>query len=168
MPSSTGSFELSVSLGENSFSASGKHDLVLKAFEDFKALTGRSGDSTVPKGQGSTTRAKPGASGKVTSSSGGLPLPAYLSTLKLAGNKERATAILVWSTGDGQERLTTAEIKALWTKTHLKPASNLSRDLGEAVKKGWIVLEGKGQEQGWAAHGFGKKAVSEWVAAEKE
>jgi len=49
MPSSTGSFELSVSLGENSFSASGKHDLVLKAFEDFKALTGRSGDSTVPK-----------------------------------------------------------------------------------------------------------------------
>ena len=104
----------------------------------------------------------------MASSSGGLPLPAYLSTLKLAGNKERATAILVWSAGDGQERLTTAEIKALWTKTHLKPASNLSRDLGEAVKKGWIVLEGTGQEQGWAAHGFGKNAVSEWVAAEKE
>jgi hypothetical protein len=41
MPTPANSFTLSVTLGEDSFSASGKHDLVLKAFEDFKALTGR-------------------------------------------------------------------------------------------------------------------------------
>jgi hypothetical protein len=41
MPAPASSFTLSVTLGEHSFSASGKHDLVLKAFEDFKVLTGQ-------------------------------------------------------------------------------------------------------------------------------
>lgn len=113
--------------------------------------------ATRPKQTGRT-----GGSGGTTGSGAGpasVPLPAYIDSLRLAGNKERVTAILVWSADAGKEQVTAAEIKALWSKTHLKPAGNLSRDIAAAAKKGWITSEG----QGWVAHGFGKKAAAGWV-----
>ena len=163
MPTPNASFELSVSLGDDSFFASGKYDLVLKAFEEFKAMTGRSvaaGSKAAPRTGPAKQRGSGSDGGQNASAASGLLLPAYIDMLTLMGNKERVTAILVWSAENGKEALTPAEIKALWVKTHLKPAANLSRDIAAAAKKGWIASEG----QGWVAHGFGKKAVAGWAA----
>lgn len=82
--------------------------------------------------------------------------------LELAGNKERATAILAWASESGKDRLTTNEIEGLWKKTHFKVAGNLGRDLGLAAKEGWIALEGKAPDQAWVIHGFGKDALASW------
>jgi hypothetical protein len=161
MPTSTAVFELSVSIGGNSFSASGKHDLVLKAFEDFKALTGGSvGDPTPTKPRGSKTKSNGG--GASSPSTDGFPLPAYVKAIKLVGNKERATAILAWASENGKVRLTTREIEDLWKTTHFKVAGNLKRDLGLAAKEGWVAREGKGSDQAWVIHGFGKTTLASW------
>lgn len=168
MPPSASSFTLSVALGSDSFSASGKHDLVLKAFEDFKALTGRSRDRAAPTVRAPATKAKPAGSSATTSAPAGVPLPAYIKTLKLSGNKERATAILVWAAENGKDRLTTSEIEREWKKTNLKPPGNLGRDLGLGAKEGWIALEGKAPDQAWVVHGFGKQALASWGKADKK
>jgi hypothetical protein len=165
MPTPSAQFQLSVSLGGDSFSACGKHDLVLKAFEDFKELTGQARDSLPSKGRGSATKTKP-ATGAANASLGGLPLPAYVKSLKLAGNKERATAILVWAAENGKDRLKTTEIESYWKTTHFKRPGNLGRDLGLAAKEGWIALEGKPPDQAWVVHGFGKEALASWGKSE--
>jgi len=164
MPSAA--FELSVSIGGDSFSASGKHDLVLKAFEDFKTLTGRSGDPAPTKPRGSARKTKSNSGGASSSTADGLLLPAFVKSIKLAGNKEKATAILAWAAENGKDRLTTNEVENLWKKTHFKVASNLSRDLGAAAKEGWIELEGKAPDQAWVIHGFGKTALASWGEAD--
>jgi hypothetical protein len=159
---------MAMSFGDSSFSASGRHDQVIKAFEDFKGLIGRSGASASvvsPTAKPAKTTAQPKvpSPGSVAfaSKADGLPLQGYLAGLDLPTNWQRATAILIWSAEhDGKENLTAGEIKKLWAKTHFKSPGNLSRDLGVASKNGWIVYEGKH----YFAHGFGKKAASEWVA----
>ena len=166
MPEPASSFTLAVTIGKNSFSASGKHDLVLKAFEEFKALTGRSKDPAAPTVRAPARKAEPAGSSATMSAPAGVPLPAYIKTLKLSGNKERATAILVWAAENGKDRLTTSEIEREWKKTNLKPPANLSRDLGLAAKEGWIALEGKGNDQAWMVHGFGKQALAGWGTAD--
>jgi hypothetical protein len=168
MPPAAGSFVLAVTLGQDSFSASGKHDLVLRAFEDFKTLTGRGTPaSPVPPASkaGKTSGTKSQAATSATAAADGLPLQGYLAGLDLPTNIERATAILIWSADHGgKERLSAAEIKSLWAKTHFKTPGNLSRDLGVAAKNGWIVPEGNGTARVYFVQGFGKKAASEWIA----
>jgi hypothetical protein len=165
MPPSASSFALAVTLGQDSFSASGKHDLVLKAYEDFKAMTGRGGVPAPASATGKTGKAgastKQPATGSTTTTADGLPLQGYLAELDLPTNWQRVTAILIWSADHGGKgSLTTGEVKKLWAKTHFKSPGNLSRDIGVAAKNGWIMTEGKAH----FAHGFGRKAASEWVA----
>jgi hypothetical protein len=181
MPAPASSFTLSVTLGNDSFSASGKPDLVQEAFEDFKALVthGGSGAATSPRrkapGAPKTRRRarrtdNDGPSGSLPHSDE-MPVQLFLAGLKLKGNSKIGTAILVWAAKHTDTpRLTPLQIHELWEQTEFKPpspASNTVRDLEPAVKKGWIKREGRGAGQTYSAPAFGLKEVAKWTADEE-
>jgi hypothetical protein len=167
MSTSASSFALSVTLGEHSFSASGKSDLVLKAFEDFKVLTGR-GDAPDAGGQKGATasKAKPP---KVPKSPGNMTLPAFLARLTLKGGVQIGTAIVVWSAQhNDKNKLSSTEVQALWKQTKYKLPSNLgnlTRDLNKAVKQGLLRKEGEHKSQVFYADAYEQDQVETWVTS---
>jgi hypothetical protein len=168
MAAPTSLFTLDVRLGEDAFSASGKPDLVLKAFEDFKALTGHIGDGPQP-----TTSAKRAPRERhIKTPHGEVLLQEFLAKLKLKGNAQVGAAILSWATQHGEkDKLTTLELHELWEQTEHKaptPASNVTRDLGPAIKKGWVKKEGKGKGQTFHAQAYGQKEVAKLAAASED
>jgi hypothetical protein len=162
------SFVLSVTLGEHSFSASGKPDLVLKAFEDFKALTrkGDAYDAAVQKGT-AAGKAKPP---KAPKSPSNMTLPAFLARLTLKGGAQIGTAIVVWSAQHtDKNKLTPAEVQALWKQTKYKLPSNLgnlTRDLNKAVKQGLLRKEGQRKEQVFYADAYEQQQVEAWATSD--
>jgi hypothetical protein len=166
MPAPTGSFDLSVSLGEASFSASGKPDLVLKAFEDFKALTGHADVAQQASAGRRTTSAKRASS--ASPPSGDLSLPAFLARLKIKGGAQVGTAIIAWSAQyDGKDRLTPKEVEVLWKRTKYKVPStvgNLTRDLNKAVKAGLLRKDEQGRGKVvFYADAYEQQQVEQWA-----
>jgi hypothetical protein len=163
VPSATGFFALDVRLGEDSFSASGKPDLVLKAYEDFKALTGHGGDDPPPR-----VAAKRAARSTQTKTHDEVFLQEFLATLNLKGNGQVGAAILAWTAQYGEkEKLTALELHELWEQTEHRaptPAANIPRDLTPAIRKGWVKKEGKGQGQTFYAQAYGQKEVAKLAA----
>jgi hypothetical protein len=167
MPAPAGSFTLSVTLGDDSFSASGKHDLVLKAFEDFKALSGQGGVPHEAEQTGTTRRtAKPP---KAPKPPGGMTLPAFLARLTIKGGPRTGTAIVAWSAQHtAKDKLTPADVEALWKQTKYKLPSthgNLTRDLNRAVKQGWLRKEGSGRGQVFYADPYEQQQVETWATS---
>ncbi len=165
MPASASSFTLAVTVGEHSFSASGKHDLVLKAFEDFKALTGQ-GDVPDASGQKGTAvgKAKPP---KAPKSPDNMTLPAFLARLTLKGGTQTGAAIVAWSAQHtDKDKLAPPEVQALWKQTKYKvPSSlgNLTRDLNKAVKQGLLRKEGERKDQVFYADAYEQQQVDAWA-----
>jgi hypothetical protein len=168
MSVSASSFTLSVTLGEYAFSASGKPDRVLKAFEDFKVLTGW-GDAPDAADQKGTTTGK-AKRPKVPKSPGNMTLPAFLARLTLKGGVQVGTAIVVWSAQHtDKNKLTPAEIQALWKQTKYKLPSNrgnLSRDLNKAVKQGLLRKEGERMGQVFYADAYEQQQVEAWATSD--
>ncbi|MGE5282228.1 MAG: hypothetical protein ACM3N0_07905 [Chloroflexota bacterium] len=167
MPTSASSFTLSVTLGEHSFSASGKSNLVFKAFEDFKVLAGQGDAPDDAERKGATAgKTKPS---KVPKPPGNMTLPAFLARLTLKGGAQIGTAIVVWSAQHSDKnKLTPAEIQALWKQTKYKLPSNrgnLSRDLNKAVKQGLLRKEGERQSQVFYADAYEQQQVEAWATS---
>lgn len=82
------------------------------------------------------------------------PLPIFLAKHALKTNPEKALAVVQWAvrTG-GKDSLSPAEVEDYWRKTAMKLPGNTGRDLGSAVKKGWLVQPEDGR---YAATGFGE------------
>ena len=150
-------------LGEDSFSASGKPDLVLKAYEDFKALTGHGRDDQPPR-----VAAKRAVRSTQTETHDEVLLQEFLAALNLHGNGQVGAAILSWAAQHGEkQKLTTLELHELWEQTEHKvpaPASNIPRDLTSVIRKGWVKKEGKGQGQTFHAQAYGQKEVAKLAA----
>jgi hypothetical protein len=168
VPAPASSFTLSVTLGEDSFSAEGKHDLVLKAFEEFKALAGRGDAPDVAEQKGTSRKAKPP---KASKPSGNMTLPAFLARLTLSSGPKTGAAIVAWSAQHGDKnKLTSSEVRELWKETKYKLPStlgNVTRDLNEAAKKGLLRKEGKGPSLVFYADAYEQEKVETWVAPEK-
>jgi hypothetical protein len=171
MPDPASSLTLSVTLGEDSFSASGKPDLVQKAFEEFKALTGHPRDAAAvaPRKDAGSRRSGNGkANGSGAKTSGDLTLPAFLARLKLQGGPQIGTAIVAWSAQYGDEaKLTSSEVEKLWKRTRYKVPStlgNVTRDLNKAVTKGLLRREGEGRGVVFYANAYEQSEVEKWVA----
>jgi hypothetical protein len=168
MAAPAGSFALSVTLGDDSFSASGKHDLVLKAFEDFKALTvqGDVPDAASQKGA-AAGKAKPP---KAPKSPGNMTLPAFLARLTFKGGAHTGAAIVAWSAQHSdKDKLTPAEVQALWRQTKYKVPSNLgnlARDLNKAVKQGLLRKEGERKDQVFYADAYEQQQVEAWATGD--
>jgi hypothetical protein len=168
MPAPASTFTLSVTLGEHSFSASGKHDLVLKAFEDFKALTGQvdAPDAAEQKGT-AAGKAKPP---KAPKPPGNMTLPAFLARLTLKGGAQIGTAIVVWSAQHtDKNKLAPAEVQGLWKQTKYKLPSNLgnlTRDLHKAVKQGLLRKEGERKGLVFYADAYEQQQVEAWATSD--
>ena len=168
MSASASSFTLSVTHGEHSFSASGKPDLVLKTFEDFKVLAGWGDAPDAAKQKGASAgKAKPP---KVPKSPGNMTLPAFLARLTLKGGAQIGTAIVAWSAQhNDKSKLTPADVQALWKQTKYKLPSNrgnLARDLNKAVKQGLLRKEGERGHQIFYADAYEQDQVEAWAKSD--
>jgi hypothetical protein len=167
MPASASGFTLSVTLSEDSFSATGKHDLVLKAFEDFKALTGQSDAPDAAAGKGAV-RSKTKAP-KAPKPSGNMTLPAFLARLTMKGGAQTGAAIVAWSAQHAnKDKLTPGEVQSLWKQTKYKVPSNLgnlTRDLNKAVKQGLLRKEGDRKDQVFYADAYEQQQVEAWATS---
>jgi hypothetical protein len=172
------SLELSVTLGEASFSASGDTEVVLKTFADFKEwATASPSESpgtpkrTKPKFEGGNG-GDPGKDEKpVLAAKTSLPLKPYVDRFTLKNNRMKGTAILAWSAeSGGKAQLTAAGVLDLWKKTGFRAPSNLGnlgRDLRDAATEGWLDLHGTGRDQTFSINTYGEGIVQGW-AKDKE
>jgi hypothetical protein len=164
-------FELAVSFGDASFSASGKTGMVLDAYADFKDLLQvRAAASGTLKTERIDEPEQPDAakspSGNVKAPTD-LPLKPYVGQFKLPGNKEKATAVLAWSAESGAETaLTVTEIETLMKKGGFKAPANLARDLRQAEGEGWIDSSGSGRSSKFSINGYGEGVLAGWTTAE--
>ena len=159
MATSTAPFQLSVTLGTASFSASGDATLVLQTFAEFKELAATPNVSRA-KPQQSVEQPESKHDAEVKRSTT-LPLKPYLSNYKLPGNKHKTAAVLAWSAeSNGKRALTLAELEALWKRTSFKMPKNLGRDVRAAREEGWLDSEGTGRAELFSINGFGEDAVS--------
>jgi hypothetical protein len=178
MPDSQEPFSLTVTLGTATFAASGRPELVKEAFDDFKQLLKQRAESATrdtdtgdSSGARPTKRAPTAHSAHDHADGPALPLPAFLRTLTLPGNKEVSAAIVAWSDKYGEQKiLSAAEIGTLWKTTARKPPSsapNLVRDVRAAAKQGWIHTTGSGSSLKFNATGFTHETVDGWKAIAK-
>lgn len=170
MTSYSGEFALSITLKDAAFSAHGDASTVLDAYEDFKSLLSMS-----PQADGGTPETESQDKASKASSSGfdgsvphtDLPLKPFLSEHNLKGNKEKATAIVAWSGGSGNEAsLAVADIEKLWKKTSFKAPKNLARDIRKAEAEGWLHRDGKAgsPDATFTLTGYGQQIVEGWKA----
>lgn len=167
MAAPASSFALSVTIGDDSFSASGNHDLVLKAFEDFKVLTGQSGTPDAPEQKAAS---RPKAKLRASKAGGDMTLPAFLARLTIKGGAQTGAAIVAWSAHHADnDKLTPTEVQALWKQTKYKvPSSlgNLTRDLNNAVKQGLLRKEGDRKDQVFYADAYEQQQVESWATTD--
>lgn len=161
--------DLSLTIGESSFSGSGKSDVVMSALERFLGAVGED-DSAVsptvekpvkPPAKRQTKRRTSNAQAPNGSSATPIqvvkePLPALLKKLDLRGNKKIGTAVVAWAAvNDGKSVCSVAEVRGYWRRTPLKAPANLNRDLEDAAKAGWLNKT----DDGYSLTGFGKSEV---------
>jgi len=170
MAAEPGAFELSITIGDASFSASGPSDLVLSSFAEFKELvaSGAKPPARTPKPAAVSADNQNAPDGTVeTRQVTTRALKPFLGEHTLKGNKEKITAILAWSAErDGEkDKLSRDELKTLWKQTGKVPAG-FSRDLRAAEVEGWIESEGKGQGTVFfIAPVHGEDTVAGWKTA---
>jgi hypothetical protein len=179
MSPQSGELELSVSIADASFSASGETRVVLDAYADFKELIRAAPAATRPRIEASpaetaeaVTEPKPTgdqAAPEVKAPTS-LPLKPYLERLKLPGNKHKAAAMVAWSAESGAKAdLTVTEVEALWRRSPFKVPKNVPRDLRAAETEGWLESDGKEGSPGttYRINGFGEGVVAGWIQAEE-
>lgn len=181
MPAEPGTLELSVTIGNSAFSASGDAQVVLDLYADFKEFV-RATPVLLPAGSesGSSSGSDEAAGSAESDAESGptevkaptsLPLKPYLARLKLRGNKEKATAIVAWSGESGEKAaLTVGQIEQLWKKTPFRAPANLARDVRAAEAEGWLDSQGKpgSPDMTYSINGYGEGIVAGWVTKNEE
>jgi hypothetical protein len=168
MPENDQSLDLTITVGDATFHAHGPSDVVMQALAEFKVLAA----AAPPPKQQPQRRRQPeddlpedddddgdraAVAPPQTSAASKLPLPKFLERDAIKGNPAFATAIVVWAADhEGKDALTRREIEAYWKGTSRKLPANPSRDIGGAVKSGWLV---KGEGNTYSASGYGREAI---------
>lgn len=167
MPDEMEQLDLSVTLGGASFSGTGRADRVMAALERFSELVAEHGAAPPPSpaiaatdgsGAGGETQDEPeeAPTPPRDSAASKVPLPKFLERPSIQGNSKIATAIVIWAADHEQkDSLTKGEIEKYWKGTRLKVPGNTSRDIGDAVKAGWLLRDGRKL----SASGYGREAI---------
>jgi hypothetical protein len=152
-----GSFNLSVTIGDAAFTASGAPDLVMQAFGDFKLLVeSPRAKRTVQERDKEQPDAADGEAptGPKQSEATDKPLPQVVAAIK--GNAKVATAIVAWAADhEDKSSLTVSEIKGYWRRTNLRVPANPNRDVEKAAKEGWLHRD----DSNYTVTGFGRTEV---------
>jgi hypothetical protein len=165
MSEETEHLELGVTLGGASFTGAGRAERVMDALDRFLGLVEQYGvappppaptGATIDEDAAAAAGAEVAATPPQESPASKLPLPKFLERDSIKENPEIATAIVVWAADHEQrESLTSGEIVSYWKGTKLKLPGNTSRDIGKAVKAGWLLREGRNL----SATGYGREAI---------
>lgn len=138
-------FELSITLGESSFHASGSGETVMKALAEFKALME---SSPRPKRQAQKKDdGDDGKSGDGGDDGGakGKPLGVFVKR-SWRNQAAKATAIILWAReNDSKASLTPSEVVTYWRKTTGKTPANPGQVCQTAESQGWLHNEGHGR-----------------------
>lgn len=146
--------EITLSLGDASFQASGNGDRVMAALNEFKLLLD---SSPQPKRE---TKPKDGNGGGGGGGGGGdtkgTPLGVFTNR-SWENQGAKATAIVLWARDNEQKAsLTPNEVVAYWRKTAGKTPGNPTQVCQSAEKKGWLHNEGGGR---YSVTGHGEEMV---------
>lgn len=160
VPENGQNLDLSISLGNASFQANGAAEVVMQALAEFRELVSSAPPPPPPReyetAQDSDANA-PVPSPPQDSEASNVPLPKFLESDPIKGNPAIATAIVVWAADhEGKASLTKREIEGYWKGTKLKVPANTARDIGVAVKAGWLL---KGEGNTYSASGYGREAI---------
>jgi hypothetical protein len=155
-------FRLEVSFGDASFVCEGQPKQVMDAYSVFRE------DALAPSA--STTRTQPEAKQKTESTrvkgSDGQrsPLPMFLKAHPPKTNDQAVAVLAAWATEhDGATEITTKLVEELWRKSGRKKAGNLGRDIGNAVKQGWLDEVSRGK---WTMPDYGLNYVRDLAPKE--
>lgn len=152
--------DLFITVGDATFHATGPPELVMQAFAEFKVLTAIAPPGKPkPQSKEDTPEDDDGARAIApqTSVASKVPLPKFLESDEIKANPAIATAIVVWAADhEGKPSLTTREIERYWKDTRLKVPGNTSRDIGVAMKNGWLI---KSDGNTYSASGYGRQAI---------
>jgi hypothetical protein len=149
-------FNLSVTIGDATFTASGAPDLVMQAFGDFKTLLESPPAGSTRKSPAKTPKHTDGEAptGPKQSEATDKPLPRVVAGL--TGNATIATAIVAWAADhESKPSLTVQDIERYWRRTDLKVPRNPHRDVESAAKRGWLHRE----DNSYSVTGFGRTEV---------
>jgi hypothetical protein len=144
----TQSLRFEVSFDEMSFVADGDRDSVFTAWKEFlQNVAAHRGTKPLPNSSaplGATThipRSTPPTQG------GEEPLNLFLERAgKTDSNPQIGTAIVLWAKRcRSLEELEPNQVKDFWRDTKKKVPGNVPRELGKAVKEGWLSRAGVGR-----------------------
>jgi len=170
MSDETEHLNISVAIGNASFSGDGSAERVMAALEKFTAMLAEHGGlPSAPAAPTSTTAGTEGVVGTTEAPNEGatptppqdsaaskVPLPKFLERPEIKGNSKVATAIVIWAADhDSRDGLSKGDIEKSWKGTKLKVPANTSRDIGDAVRAGWLIKDGRI----YSASGFGREAI---------
>lgn len=141
-------FDLSLKFGEAEFTASGPSELVLEAFEEFKALMEKAPAAAQAKVDEASVSATLGAR----------PPFAIFMKRDWPNHAAKAAAIYTWAKRhDGKNRLRPSEMSTYWKRFDKKPG-NPTMACQNAEQKGWLESLGGGN---YAVTGHGENMVDE-------
>jgi hypothetical protein len=154
-------FNLSISLGESSFTASGSPELVLSAWNEFKTMV-----QEPPPAQDTTNGKKrerdPGSGDKRAAGrrnedgADRVPLPVFMKSRKWDNMAEYATGIFVWAKRhDDKEQMKPGDMVTYWKKVAKKPGRP-ANVCAAAAREGWLESAGSGN---YAVVGHGEQMV---------
>ncbi|MBP1137337.1 hypothetical protein JOE31_003569 [Arthrobacter sp. PvP023] len=153
MNDATVPFNLDVTLGQASFSASGSSEDVLNAFADFQELIASPPLQNIGSSSDGASRASDDELLPIVPPLQGgdaederVPLRVFLDAKVLPrGNSVIALGIATWAKRyDNTYEVDAETMKQLWRISGKKIPTNIPRDLNTAASEGWLERRGKG------------------------
>jgi len=130
-------------------------DFVLQAFAQFREeVVASRGGRTATKPRGTADTGDATVSGTTDEPSPdphaafakGQPLPVFLKEKNPKSNDSAVAVMAVWANAnEGTIEFTHDVIEKLWSKSARKKAGNLSRDINNAAKNGWLDKAARGK-----------------------
>lgn len=158
MPENGQTLDLSITVGDATFQASGPADLVMQALAEFDKLAASSrhrGAGADPTSKGTGGRRAGGPSGGEAPTGDKVPFGVFMKR-KFPNQHAMAAAIFTWAKRyDDRKTLKPGEMETYWKKVAKKPG-NTTQVCLNAEKQGWLENVGGGQ---YAVTGHGEKMV---------
>lgn len=152
---------LEVAFGDARFSAYGHEEVVLRAYNEFtERLASARPRAAMPGTHSPAVTGEGGAAAHLADSEGSEPLALFLNKRKhLKSNPQVATGIVTWAKRhQGLKSISVDQLKNLWRNSSRKMPGNLSRDLSQAVRSGWIERLPDGT---YATNSYGEQFVDQ-------
>jgi hypothetical protein len=143
----TQSLRFEVSFDDLSFIADGDRDSVFTAWKEFLQHIAANRRTKLLASPSTSLKATTQTPASTPSQSDEEPLNLFLErTGRTVSNPQIGTAIVLWAKRwRGLEELEPNQVKDFWRNTKHKVPGNVPRELGTAVKEGWLSRAGAGR-----------------------